>query len=65
MIALAPEEQVVNFGAITVPEGYRVIWNENLRRYYGMAPDGTISEATWRRQSALWWCKRHAERGTT
>lgn len=60
VLQLQPGERIVNFGAIKVPPGYSVVWSESLRRYYGVAPSGETSPTHWRRQSALWWCKKHA-----
>ena len=60
---LHPGEYIVNLGAIHVPTGYFIVANGS--HYYGIAPDGTAGPIHWRRQSALWWCKRHAEGRST
>jgi hypothetical protein len=53
--------QEINFGAIKVPPGYRVVWSYVIEHYYAEKIDGSWESAmTCNRWDALRWAKEEA-----
>lgn len=52
----------VNFGALVMPAGYKVIWCEGVEHYLAVhEASGWESDITWDRFQARRWCIKRAE----